>query len=751
MKRMIQILMLTLTFSWSMICFGTNEIVNTGHNNNKPSTNITLTPSEIDWLNKNQGIRVAVKNGWMPIEFQLENDKHQGLSIDYLSELSNLLHLKFIVVNYTENIDLINQADMISGIGNNTIVNSKFEPLDQPFLTFPYAIYTNINKKINSKINSLENLNNLHVAVYKNANIAQKIRENYPKIKLIYIDIADEAFDGLKSGTIDAYVGNEMVIDYHIIVHRIDYVEKSGITPYTSSVTMAVRKDMPELTSILNKGLLELEPNNKKILNKWKINDNKYYGALIGALGIAFIIFLFVLFRIYRLKQANKKQNDESKQQIWYQSNFDHLTNLPNRDLLNDRLEQSVERAYSSNLQLGILFIDLDNFKKVNDQSGHSVGDRLLIEAARRISASVRSDDTTARFGGDEFIVIVSEIKDMTALEKTCQRILNELQKPFIVESEVFYLSASMGLTVYPDDSRVPNELLSYANQAMYEAKKLGRNRFQFFTESIQSASLNRLSLTNDIREALIKNQFVMYYQPIIDLNNSKIIKAEALVRWNHPKKGFVSPIDFIPLAEESGLINELGEWIFNQAIKDFLVIRENSGIEFQLSINVSPYQFNNPADMLMWVETIKANGIPGRCISIEVTERILLEPSTAVINIISVMRDFGIEFSIDDFGTGYSALAYLKKFDIDYVKIDKSFIHNLETDNYDATLCEAIIDMAHKLGIKVVAEGIETSLQNELLSQFKCDYGQGYLFSRPVPLSQFVELITPNSGLQPL
>jgi diguanylate cyclase (GGDEF)-like protein len=408
-------------------------------------------------------------------------------------------------------------------------------------------------------------------------------------------------------------------------------------------------------------------------------------------------------------------------------------------------LQQAIERADRSDLLIGILFIDLDNFKRVNDQSGHSIGNKLLMETAARISSCLKTEDTAARVGGDEFVVILSDIKERFNLEKNCQRILKEIENPFTFGSDEFYISASIGIAVYPDVSNNHEELLNYADQAMSEAKKLGRNRIQFFTESIRAASLKRLSLTNDIRNAVIEQQFVLYYQPINNLKNATIKKAEALVRWNHPLKGFVSPIDFIPLAEESGLINELGKWIFNQAIKDLLIIRESSGQDFQLSINVSPYQFNNPDNLLMWIDTIKAHDISGRCICIEITEGLLLEPSDTVISTISALRDAEIEFSIDDFGTGYSALAYLNKFHIEFVKIDKSFTQNLEAENYNAILCEAIIDMAHKLGIKVVAEGIETMSQKDLLSQFECDYGQGYLFAKPLPLSQLLEILHSN------
>lgn len=506
---------------------------------------------------------------------------------------------------------------------------------------------------------------------------------------------------------------------------------------------MAVNNNQPELASIMQKEILAVGENNVELLDNWKISDNKYNPVLNIIFATIIIIVLFLLLKLYRLKKNIKKQNVETQQKIWHQANFDHLTNLPNRHFLQNRLEHEIERADRSKWSIGILFIDLDNFKKVNDRSGHSLGDKLLTEAATRISLCVRSSDTTARFGGDEFVVIIPDLKDIFSLEKTCQKILSEIEKPFSIDGNLFYISASIGVSTYPNDCQNQEDLLSYADQAMYEAKKLGRNGFQFSTKSIQASSLTRLSITSDIRKALIEKQFVLYYQSIICLENSKILKAEALIRWIHPIKGMINPIDFISIAEESGLINELGDWVFNQALNDLHIIRERLGSEFQLSINVSPNQFNQPEHLLKWVETMKKLDIPGRCIALEITEGILLDPSHKVIKVISALKKTGVEFSIDDFGTGYSALAYLRKFDIDYVKIDKSFIHNLRSDNHDAVLCEAIINMANRLGMKVIAEGIETNDQKELLKDFSCDYGQGCLFARPQPLEKFLSHIT--------
>jgi EAL domain-containing protein (putative c-di-GMP-specific phosphodiesterase class I) len=276
----------------------------------------------------------------------------------------------------------------------------------------------------------------------------------------------------------------------------------------------------------------------------------------------------------------------------------------------------------------------------------------------------------------------------------------------------------------------------------MYEAKKMGKNCYQFFTESIQSASLKKLSISNDLPKAQNNNEIVLYYQPIVNLHDGNITKAEALIRWIHPVKGAIGPTDFIPIAEESGLIHALGDWVFKQALHDLVAIRAAAGADFQISINVSPYQFQDPDKLLNWINLIQTQAVKGANISFEITERLLLEPSSSVINTISQLRASGMELSIDDFGTGYSALAYLKKFDIDYVKIDKSFIQNLAADSYDAALCESIIHMARKLDIKVIAEGVETELQKNFLRQFQCDYGQGYLFSKPQSLHHFLNVL---------
>jgi len=317
------------------------------------------------------------------------------------------------------------------------------------------------------------------------------------------------------------------------------------------------------------------------------------------------------------------------------------------------------------------------------------------------------------------------------------------LEEPFNLNNQNIYITASIGITIYPNDSNQIKDLLMFADQAMYEAKRLGKNRYQFFTLSMQESSINRHTITNDLRTAMANNEFIVFYQPIIDLNNNSITKAEALIRWRHPTKGLIEPIEFISIAEDTGMIGQLGDWVFEQTLQDVTRLRRTYHPDFQVSINVSPRQFMNETNLLSWLSRIKARGISGEAITVEITEGLLLQPTDSVKYILAQFIAANIEISIDDFGTGYSALGYLKKFNVDYVKLDRSFVQHVESDKDNMVLCEAIIDMAHRLRIKVVAEGIETQAQELLLKQFKCDYGQGYLFAKPTTIVEFEEFLS--------
>jgi diguanylate cyclase (GGDEF)-like protein len=390
-------------------------------------------------------------------------------------------------------------------------------------------------------------------------------------------------------------------------------------------------------------------------------------------------------------------------------------------------------------VQMALFFIDLDRFKEINDTLGHDMGDILLMETSRRISSCVRESDTVARLGGDEFTVILSEISATNNIERLARSILDILAEPFQLGDEVAYISASIGITLYPNDATTVEELLKNADQAMYVAKGQGRNQYSYFTAALQDAAQERRRITHDLRGALAANQFMVYFQPILDLATGRIQKAEALLRWQHPIRGMVDPAEFIQLAEETGLIHEIGDWVFKEAARWAKRWSDQFGNDFQVGVNVSPVQFlSEELSCDAWSAYLQSIDLAGKHMVIEITEGLLLKAAVGVTDKLFKFRDAGIQVAIDDFGTGYSSLSYLKKFDIDYLKIDKSFVDNLETDVNDMALSEAIIVMAHKLGIEVIAEGIETEAQRKLLSQAGCNYGQGYLFSKSLSAEKF-------------
>jgi diguanylate cyclase (GGDEF)-like protein len=427
--------------------------------------------------------------------------------------------------------------------------------------------------------------------------------------------------------------------------------------------------------------------------------------------------------------------------EISKQANFDELTGLPNRRLFNDRLEQAIKKSKRDKSLTALLLVDLDRFKEINDASGHGVGDILLVEAASRILLCVRDYDTVARLGGDEFTVILSSLDDYSDISRIAQSIIDSISRPYLIQGREMFVSASIGIALNPDDADNAADLIKSADQAMYQAKNDGRSRYHFFTKVMQETADLKARLTSDLRRALTEGQLEVYYQPIIDLGTRRVEKAEALLRWKHPKLGFISPTIFIPLAEDTGIIHDIGYWVFMQASRQVKKLRSSLGRDFQISVNKSPIQFFTPGSN-HWADQLATMGILDGSISIEITEGLLMNNDSGITASLLKYHDAGIQVAIDDFGTGYSALSYLKKFDFDYLKIDKSFTRNLEHEAPDFALCEAIVVMAHKLGLKVIAEGVETEQQRDLLTQIGCDYGQGYLFSRPLPVDDFEEFL---------
>lgn len=443
-------------------------------------------------------------------------------------------------------------------------------------------------------------------------------------------------------------------------------------------------------------------------------------------------------------------ERKKSEALIWQQANFDSLTQLPNRAMLQDRMAQELAKAKRNNHKLAILFIDLDKFKEVNDTLGHDIGDLLLVQATQRILRCVRDSDTVARMGGDEFVVLMPELRDAIRASNVAQKLIETLRNPFVLGGKEAVVSASIGIAVYPDDAIDEQGLLKCADQSMYVSKDKGRNQFVFFTRDMEIRSQRRSIVLSHLRNALHKKELYLSFQPIFDLTAQRFHKAEALLRWRSPELGDVTPVEFIPLAEESGLIIEIGEWVFDEAVRWVKYWRDSLQVDIQVGVNKSPVQFSREASAYgKWAGKLAALGLPGNCITMEITEGMLMEANADIKSTLFMYRNAGIEVAIDDFGTGYSSLAYLRYFDIDYLKIDKSFISKLSPGSNDLILTQAIIAMAHALGLRVVAEGVETQEQLTLLVNSGCDFAQGYFLSRPITPTQFEALLVEQG--QPL
>ena len=440
-------------------------------------------------------------------------------------------------------------------------------------------------------------------------------------------------------------------------------------------------------------------------------------------------------------------QRKEAETIIWNQANFDSLTSLPNRNLFLQQLAHETLSCDRSKRSLALLYLDLDGFKEVNDSLGHDMADRLLVEVSRRLKNSVREIDTVSRLSGDEFTIILGQIDDQLSVQRVCQQLLDTLSAPLQLDTEVVHLTASIGVCFYPGDATETDTLQRNADQAMYSAKTQGRNRYQFYTSELQQRALRKRQLIADLHEAVNQSQFELYYQPIISLLDGRITRAEALLRWHHPESGLVNPAVFIPIAEETGLINEIGNWVFIEACAKVIQWRAQYDDCFQISINTSQLQWiDEAAQMNQWITHLSDQTLDGSAINVEITEDLLMDPRNRITNRLLDFHAAGIQLSIDDYGTGYSSLPCLKRFDIDYLKIDQSFVRNLDQDNNDAILCEAMIAMAHKLGIKVIAEGIESHDQDQLLRELGCDFGQGYLYSKAVCATELEDLLGEKS-----
>ncbi|MFP3362034.1 EAL domain-containing protein [Pseudoalteromonas sp. SIMBA_148] len=435
-----------------------------------------------------------------------------------------------------------------------------------------------------------------------------------------------------------------------------------------------------------------------------------------------------------RLRTNELENANIQLQQYAYQ---DGLTDLPNRRYFYEKLQSLVS---IKGMKFALIFIDLDGFKEVNDSLGHDYGDLLLHQVATRLQSCITTKDTVARLGGDEFTLILEGVNSPDEASKIAEAVKSSLMQSIKVKKETVYVTASIGLTFFPADGLTVEELVRRADQAMYLSKNKGRNRYEFFSYAIEEKATEKRRLIEEIRTAIVKNQFELFYQPIFSIDGKSVPKAEALIRWNHPERGLIGPNEFIPVAEKNGLINDIGQWVKSQAIQDTVQFNVLSEKTIQVSVNTSPLEIDRAGCWVdEWIVASKKYQLPANTILIEVTENTLMDPDSSIQRQLKRLSTINIDIAIDDFGVGYSSLAYLQRLDIDILKIDRSFINDIESNDNSIALVKAIITMAHNLDVMVVAEGVETQKQYDLLKQLACDYIQGYFFSKAISKKEFM------------
>jgi len=443
--------------------------------------------------------------------------------------------------------------------------------------------------------------------------------------------------------------------------------------------------------------------------------------------------------RTAKLARSLAEANEELTQMVLH----DHLTKLPNRTLLEDRLTQSINKASRSNSHFALMFMDLDGFKAINDSLGHHIGDRLLVEVAERLTGSMRAHDTVARLGGDEFVILVDLVKPDDAMP-VAEKLVEVVNQPFMVDKHELRVSASVGIAIYPEDGSTRHDLVINADAAMYHTKRSGRNGYNFFEPSMNANAHNQLQWLQDLRVALERKQFRLVYQPKFRSPDGPVMGAEALLRWQHPVHGIVGPDEFIALAERSGLIIPIGAWVLDEACRQMQEWIKLGYSDWKIAVNLSALQFADPHLLDVVTAALEKHQLPASCLTLEVTESTAMHDTAASMQTLQKIADLGVDISIDDFGTGYSSLLYLKRLPANELKIDRGFVRDLSDGTEDAAIVSAIVALGRTLNLRIVAEGVETEMQQDFLTSVGCDALQGYLMGRPMPPEQFLQAIRP-------
>jgi len=694
-----------------------------------------LTNEERKWLDDHQVIRLASDVNWPPFEYFDESGRYRGVASDYIRLIERKLGVTFIESPqnpWHEIVDKVKhrELDMFS-LAMETPQRSEYALFTQPYVSNAMVVVTKNNIEF---VPGVDGLFGKTIALESGYASLDLISHHYPELKTRTYTNSERALTAVARGEAFAYIGNIATTSYIIQENGLTNLRVSGEIPLRFELSMGVRNDWPELVSILNKALSSITAQERAtIFSKWvKLQQVEKQLPWIGIfifIAIAILIILVVLYWNYILNRTVK----ERTHLLEYQAQHDALTDLPNRTALITRLEQHLALAERDDEQLAVLFIDLDDFKKVNDTLGHSVGDNLLKAVAERLRKTLRRSDVISRFGGDEFVIVIGGLIHPDDIEVICCELLKAIKAPYKLGNRNISMSLSIGIARFPNDGLDAEALLQNADTAMYASKYKGGDHFHFFSGHMNAQVHRRMLVEEELLKSLENKEIELHYQPIMDLKTNQPVKFEALSRWHSKRLGSVCPVEFINVAEHNGFILQLGDYVLEAALNTCQRLRADFRLEFGMAVNVSPRQLREGDFVKRASELLERIKLPAECLVMEITEGVLIKHQDRAEEMLAQLTDAGIKLAMDDFGTGYSSLSYIRKYPFSTLKIDREFVQDITHDRQSYELIESIVAMAKSMHIEVVAEGVETLEQHQKLKEIQCDKAQGYYYSRPL------------------